>query len=392
MVTISASTKLWAFAMAEQFEKHGMLDELITTYSYLKNETARRFVRRVDKEDITLNKIRTNILLAFLIGVFRKYPYIWNEIFDRWAASTLKSGKSRVFIGWSGMSLHTIKRAKSLGMITILERGSSHIQVQNEILKEEYGNFGKSFSIHRSVIRKELLEYEAADYIAVPSFFVKESFIKRGIPESKLFVNPYGANRLFNRKVQELRPADAKFRVVYIGTLSIRKGLIYFFKALEHLKIPESQFEVLILGSIENEMEEIISKYKRPNWLVLGHVDHYKLPDYLGTCDIGVQPSLEEGLSMVIPQMMACGVPVIITPNTGGENIIRHGWNGFVVPIRDPQTIAEKLEWAFSHPDCLQKMKTRAAEAVNKDFTWDAYGNRYVRFLETIVELPITIN
>jgi glycosyltransferase involved in cell wall biosynthesis len=384
MVSISASTKLWAFAMAEQFEKRGMLDELITTYAYSKNTFARSFTRRTDREKIPPEKIVTNIYLAILIGKFRSYPHIWNELFDRWAATKLIPGTSRVFIGWSGMSLHSIRRAKELGMITILERGSSHIEIQHAILKDEYARFGKEFSIHSSVITKELLEYEEADYIAVPSTFVKDSFIKKGIPEQKIFLNPFGANRSFIRKTQAIRDSKAKFSIVYMGTLSIRKGLIYLFQALASLQIPEQDFEVLFLGSVESEMKSTIAKYKKSNWNFMGHVDHYSLPDWLVKCDIGVQPSLEEGLSMVIPQMMACGVPVIITPNTGGQNIILDGENGMVVPVRDPAAIAEKLEWAFRHPDLLREMKEKASDSISNEFTWDAYGNRYSSFLQSI--------
>jgi glycosyltransferase involved in cell wall biosynthesis len=234
------------------------------------------------------------------------------------------------------------------------------------------------------VIKMELQEYEEADYIAVPSSFVKESFIKQGVSEQKIFLNPYGANRSFIRKNQTIRSSKEKFRIVYMGTLSIRKGLIYLFQALESLKIPEQQFEVLFLGAIEAEIKSTIAKYRKSNWRFLGHVDYYSLPDYLATCDIGVQPSLEEGLSMVIPQMMACGVPVIITPNTGGQNIIQPDKNGFVVPIRDPAAIAEKLEWAFHHPDLLKEMKEKSSESISNEFTWDAYGNRYAAFLKSI--------
>ncbi len=298
----------------------------------------------------------------------------------------MKPGPNRVFIGWSVMSLHTINRAKKLGMICILERGSSHIVVQNKILKEEYNHFGKRFSIHPSVIKKELQEYEAADYISVPSNFVGNSFISEGFSAAKLFVNPYGAGQAFIHKIPPKRNPKDKFTIVYLGTLSIRKGLLYFFRALEFLKIPEAEYEVLFLGSIDNEIQSTIEKYRKPNWSFMGHVDHYRLPDYLVKCDIGVQPSLEEGLSLVIPQMMACGVPVIVTPNTGGENIIQSNQNGFVVPIRDPRSIADKLEWAYSNPRELQEMKKNVAESILSDFTWEAYGERYSRFLKTIMQ------
>ena len=370
--------------MAEQFEKRGMLDELITTYAYSKNTFARRFSRRTDREEIPPEKIVTNIYLAMLIGKFRSFPHIWNELFDRWAAGKLKSGSGLVFIGWSGMSLHSIRRAKELGMITILERGSSHIEIQDAILRDEYARFGKEFSIHSSVIKKELLEYEEADYIAVPSNFVKDSFIKKGISEQKIFLNPFGANRSFIRKTQAVRDSKSKFRIVYMGTLSIRKGLIYLFQALTSLQIPEEDFEVLFLGSVESEMKSTVAKYKKSNWQFMGHVDYYSLPDWLVKCDIGIQPSLEEGLSMVIPQMMACGVPVVITPNTGGQNIILDGENGMVVPVRDPAAIADKLEWAFRHPDLLKVMKDKASDSISNEFTWDAYGNRYSSFLQSI--------
>ncbi len=386
MVSISASTKLWAFAMAEQFESRGLLDELITTYAYSKNTIARRFIRRTDREKIPPEKIRTNIYLAVLIGKFRSFPHIWNDVFDRWAATKLQPGSGRVFIGWSGMSLHTIKRAKKLGMICILERGSSHILVQNKILQEEFDLYNKKFSIHPSVIKKELLEYQAADYISVPSSFVRNSFISQGVSETKIFVNPFGAGQSFVRKIRPMRDAETKFTIVYMGTLSIRKGLLYFFRALEILNIPVAEYDVLFLGSVESEIQSTIEKYRKPNWKFMGHVDHYSLPDWLAKCDIGVQPSLEEGLSMVIPQMMACGVPVIVTPNTGGENIIQNNLNGFVVPVRDPQAIADKLEWAYSNPRELQDMKKNVAESILSDFTWEAYGERYSRFLKTIMQ------
>ena len=283
------------------------------------------------------------------------------------------------------MSLYSIRAAKKRGMVTFVERGSTHILTQDEILKEEYHRFNRDFSINSSLIEREIKEYEEADYIAVPSLFVRDSFIAQGVAKEKLFMNSFGANKFF-KSFSGLKKTGEKFRIVYVGTLSIRKGLIYFFKSLENLKMLESQYEVLILGSIEEEMEKIFSKYRRPNWLVLGHVDHYQLPDYLNTCDIGVQPSLEEGLSMVIPQMMACGIPVIITPNTGGQNIIRDEVNGFVVPIRDPKAISEKIEWAFENPQLLFEMKTKAAEAINNDFTWDAYGDRFINFLNATIK------
>ncbi|MFM9944320.1 MAG: hypothetical protein ACKVQB_03725, partial [Bacteroidia bacterium] len=133
MVTISCSGKLHAFALAEQLERNNKLDSLLTTYAYQKNTFFNRFVKRIDKEEIPVNKIRTNISLAFPIKLWPDKVHIWNNLFDLWVAKQLKTSKSKIFIGWSGMSLHSIIVAKNKGMKTILERGSTHIVFQNEI-------------------------------------------------------------------------------------------------------------------------------------------------------------------------------------------------------------------------------------------------------------------
>ncbi len=377
MVALSSSSKLWAFTLAEQLNKHHLLDDFYTTYSYGKNTFLRRFVKRIDREIIPLDKIHTNTLLAVPVKAFPSRAHQWNNWFDHWVARQLKSNTSKVFIGWSGMSLQSIRSAKKKGMKTIVTRGSSHILYQDEILREEYKRNGVDFSIHPSVIERELKEYEEADYISIPSDFVKRSFIEKGVSSSKLLLNPFGTSSFFSYDPAKEAERKNKFTIVYLGTLSIRKGLVYLFEALQQLSIPEEAFEVWFIGSIEEKLNPQIEKYKKDNWKFFGHINHYELQGYLSQCDVGVHPSVEEGLSMVIPQMMSCGVPVILTPNTGGENIVTDGKNGYVVPIRDPGAIKAKIEYLFSNREELEALKLAAAAVINQSFTWDDYGNRY---------------
>ncbi len=88
---------------------------------------------------------------------------------------------------------------------------------------------------------------------------------------------------------------------------------------------------------------------------------------------------------MVIPQLLACGVPMIITPNTGGENMVTDGENGFVVPVRSSEAITEKIELLYHDRQKLQVMKDKAAQTARQNFTWDAYGDRYEKFLDSLV-------
>jgi glycosyltransferase involved in cell wall biosynthesis len=385
MVSIAASSKLHAFNLAEQMERKKALDNLFTTYAYSKNTIARNFVKRIDKEEIPKEKIKTFILLAAPIRLFPRYAHIWNEIFDRWTAAQLKRSDSKVFIGWSGMSLKSMRQAKKRGMKTILERGSSHILFQNNILKEEYKKFGKNFSIHPSVIQYELDEYAEADFIEVPTYFAKNSFVEQGIPETKIMVNPFGANKFFKLEPADSQAEGKKFRILYMGTISVQKGLVYLFRALNQLSIPENQFEVWFIGGIDKEMEPLIKKYKKDNWTLFGHINYYELKKYLVQCDVGIQPSLQEGLSMVIPQMMSCGVVPVFTINTGADIIVEDNISGYAIPIRDPDKIAEKIEILYSDRERLNRMKAASLLAISTGFTWDDYGDRYMNNILKII-------
>lgn len=381
MVTITCSGKFHAFALAEQLQRHDMLTALHTSYAYQKNNWFRRLAGRIDKEAIPVQKIHTAIPLAFPMKMFPRNAYLWNNWFDRLTASRLGNKSGKVLIGWSGMSLHTIKKAKKLGMITVLERGSSHIEYQNEILKEEYARYDRPFSIDQRVIEKELKEYEAADYIAVPSKFVYNSFAGRIGNTGKLVLNNYGAGKMAITPEPVL---PAKFRILYLGTLCIRKGAEYLFRALNQLSIPEQEYDVQFIGAIDPEVKQLIEKYRRSNWQFTGHINHYDLPQHLALCSIGIQPSLEEGLSMVIPQMLSAGIPVIGSTNSGGEDVIKEGQNGFVVPVRSPEAIAEKINWFFNHPGELSSMRKVAAQGIRQGLSWNDYGDRYAAFLQKI--------
>ncbi|MEY3051119.1 MAG: hypothetical protein RLY31_904 [Bacteroidota bacterium] len=353
-----------------------MLGGLFTTYAYRRNRLMRRFAGRLDKEDIPVDKIRTAVPLAVLMRL-RPEPHRWNEWFDRWVAGQLsRYAGQKVFIGWSGMSLHSLRKARSLGMVRVLERGSAHIVHQDVLLREEYGKFGIDFRIDPRTIEKELQEYEEADYISIPSLFARRTFVAEGIPEHKLLLNNYGTSDIF--QPGPAAPSGSVFRIVYLGNLTVQKGLVYLFQALRGLEIPPDKWEAWFIGKVDAEMRSTVEQYRQPNWKFFGHVNHYELPGLLARCDVGVMPSIQDGFGMVIPQMMGCGVPVIASTNSAGEDVIRDGVNGFLVPIRQPDVIRGRLERLYGHPEELQRMKEDAAKDIRrKSLAWSDYGDRY---------------
>lgn len=95
-------------------------------------------------------------------------------------------------------------------------------------------------------------------------------------------------------------------------------------------------------------------------------------------------PSLEDGFGMVIFQAMSCGLPVILK-NTGAyDAITENGEEGFVIPIRDVEAIKEKFCIYIIIKILQKKQGQKAKKRVESGFTWEDYGNRYIKILEEI--------
>jgi glycosyltransferase involved in cell wall biosynthesis len=297
--------------------------------------------------------------------------YLIHETFDKLASRCLSKGD--LCIAWSGVGLHTIKKARAKGMATIVDEGSSHVLYQQNILREEYEAFGLRPKLaHPKIVEKELQEYDEADYIVIPSQFVKRTFGDSRIPEQRLIHVPYGVD------LNEFRPTrklDDIFRIIYVGNMTLRKGVHYLLKAFTELKL--SKAELILVGALDHEFEPFLKMY-RGNFTLIPPVPQSVLYKYYSAGTIFILPSVEDGFGMVLLQAMACGLPVICTTNTGGEDVVREGRDGFVIPIRDVEKLKEKILYFYEHPEEREEMGWCARKRVMDGFTWDHYGDRIV--------------
>lgn len=385
-VTISVGGKFHAFNLALQLLKQGVLYKLIT--SFPKSETAKCGLPKNKVDCVLIKEIleRSWSKLPYFLKSFYNPQIFIHDLYDKLASK--KVTPSDIFVGWSGFALRTIRILKAQGVITIVERGSSHIEYQNDILRDEYEKWGiktKPFQLpHPKIIEKELREYEEADYISIPSSFVKKTFLEKGISETKLIQIPYGVDLSAFRQIQK---NDAVFRVIFAGSITLRKGVHYLLQAFSELNFKDS--ELLLIGSITDEMKPFFKKYEgKYKWI--GPIPQNELYKYYSHGSVFVIMSIEEGLALVQPQAMACGLPVICTTNTGGDVIIRDGVDGFIIPIRDIDALKEKLLFLYENPEICKEMGQSAKERVSRGFTWDDYGNKYVNFLKTIQNKRVT--
>ena len=116
-------------------------------------------------------------------------------------------------------------------------------------------------------------------------------------------------------------------------------------------------------------------------------VPHNLLNQYYGQGSVFVFPSLAEGFGLVLLEAMACGIPVITTPNTAGPDILTDGVEGFIVPIRDVEALKAKLEWCYEHPQELAEMGL-AARRRAEELTWGRYRSTLVGRVQELFGEP----
>lgn len=373
-VTISLIGRFWAFDLARELERRGCLERLITTYPVF--ETVKYGVPRERICSLIIHEILNRGWLKapnFLKAQFNA-QYAIHELFDYHAARHLPVNPE-LLVGLSSYSLHTLRRARELGAKTIVDHGSSHIVYQDKILREEYARLGlRSFGFaHPKIIDKELQEYQEADAICIPSLFVKKTFLDQGVPAAKLLHVPFGVN-LTN--FYPVAKEDDVFRVIHCGNLSLRKGVHYLLQAFSELKLPGA--ELWLIGSLTDEIRPFLKQFSSPCIRHLGPFPERELHKYYSQGSVFCLASLEEGLAMVQPQAMACGLPMIITTNTGGSDIVRDGREGFILPIRDVAALKEKILYFYENPEVCHSMGAAARERVQTGFTWADYGDKVI--------------
>jgi len=295
--------------------------------------------------------------------------------FDRHVARTLPSCDA--FCGLSGSGLHSGRVAQSRGAKYVCDRGSTHIRVQDRILREEYDRQGIRFSgIDPRVIEREEAEYEAADLITIPSTFAMRTFVESGVFPQKLRLVPYGVDLRSFYSCAKRKEND--FHILFVGGISVRKGIRYLAEAFHQLECKYKR--LTLVGSVSPEMKNLTTQMRdNPRISIMGHVQQYRLKEIMSTSHVMVLPSVEDGFGLVQAQAMACGCPVIASENTGAQDLFTDGKEGFIVPTRDSNAISSRLQQLSDDPELWRGMSEAALQRVKSLEGWEQYGETMYR-------------
>lgn len=373
---IAVKGQFHAFQLAAALEKNEMLNRLITTYP--KKRAQQYGIAKKHIQSLLWHELLNQAWQRFAPKLLKQHidPTVFMcELFDHITAHMIPDDTD-LMVAWSSSALHTINAAKKRGIKTILERGSTHMLFAKHTLEEEYERMGiKNMSIvHPKIVERECAEYDAADYISIPSTFVYNTFVDQGVDPSKLIKTPYGVD------VSHFSPGEKKddvFRIIFCGARCVRKGIYYLLKAFTELDLPNS--ELWLIGSTSLDGEIILKQFQSEKIKLKGPFPQFELNSYYQQGSVFCLPSIEEGMGMVISQAMACGLPIICTKNTIGDDLVRDHQEGFVINIRDIDQLKEKILFFYEHPEETKQFGKAAHQRIQSGFSWEDYGDRIVK-------------
>ena len=267
--------------------------------------------------------------------------------------------------------------ANRLYMKTIYEKDMKICPQFSEKLKEE-----RNFLWRSNYCKLMSSELNATQYFLAPSTFVKESLIYSGIKEEQIKICPYGSNFNINEAGERIKKDNsAILKGIYVGNVTEMKGIYYLLEAA--LKIPNDKFKLTVVGAFNNS-DGIFDKYRdRINFV--GRVTHEKVEEFLLKSDIFIFPSLGEGMSLAVLEAMACGLPCIVTKNSGVSDAINEGKNGYEIDVQNIMAIKEKIEWFIKNKDAIVTMGNHAIESA-KIYTWENYNYNLIKIIDSILE------
>lgn len=381
-VSISVGGRFHAFDLAKQLNHQGHLSRLITSYPKFK---AREWGLKNDQiTSILSHELLNRGLSRASTWTDSKFnPQYWLcKRFDRLAARSIPTDTD-IHVAWAAQALHCIRRTKALGGIAVVERGSAHTSYQTELLNEEFDKYGLTPVVaHPKIIEREQQEYREADWIFVPSAFAKNSFIECGVPAEKIIQILYGVDL---KAFYAIPKEDQVFRLIHCGQIGIQKGAHYLLQAFHELNLPNS--ELWLIGHLPNEILPFIKKCESPNIILKGTQPQNELYRYYSQGSVFCLASIQDGMGMVIPQAMACGLPIICTVNTGGPDLIQNGNEGFVIPIRNVDALKEKILYMYENQAICRQMGKNALDKITRSrLTWSDYGDRMIQAYKDILE------
>lgn len=255
---------------------------------------------------------------------------------------------------YEDLALHTFNVAKKYDIKCLYDLPIGYWRAMRYFLNEdreknpEWAMTLGGFNDSEKKLQRKDKELQLADKIYVASSFTKKTLEMYPGKLADIEVIPYGFPPVnMDRKYDNIR--NRKIKVLYVGGLTQRKGISYFFEALKGL---EDKIEVTVVGRGNlNKCVALKEALSKVNYIP--SLPHDEILKLMANQDLFIFPSLFEGFGLVITEAMSQGTPVITTDRTCGPDIIHNGKDGWIVEAGVSKPIKDLLLKFISNPTIL---------------------------------------
>lgn len=308
-------------------------------------------------------------------------PQIWTEkafyafspVWKQWLRAQ-RFPECNVVQAIMGFATEPFDRAEKTGALKVIDCANSHPTTLFGHWQRECDLWcpGEKIPIPQWMFARMNRELERADVILCPSIFVRDSMVANGIRPEKCFVSPFGVDLSIFKRREDI-PATPKF--IAVGTICVRKGHQYLFRAFEMVKKVLPDAELICVGNVKTDFRKEWPRWQR-TFTHIPRLPHSELAKLLQACTAFVFPSQEEGFARVISEAMGAGLPILASHESGATTLVEDGVEGFIVRGRDPQHIAEAMLRVARDPELCRRMGEAAHKKGAERNTWQDYGDR----------------
>jgi glycosyltransferase involved in cell wall biosynthesis len=199
-----------------------------------------------------------------------------------------------------------------------------------------------------------------------------------GSPETKISTAPNAVdNNFFAAQAAKVRVAAAEFRrelklpdrfILFVGRLVPEKGVFDLLEAYAKLESSlRSEIALVFAGDgiSRRELKLRADQINPGNVIFTEFLHREDLPAFYALAEVLVLPTHSDPWGLVVNEAMACGLPIIVTDVAGcSDDLVRDGWNGYVIPVRDPDKLGHAIGAVVRCPQKRQEMSERSLHRI----------------------------
>jgi glycosyltransferase involved in cell wall biosynthesis len=349
----------------------GLIWELIMPIRGLKQV---EFIEGVEIHRVPVMRQRQDYCSTFEMATFL-ISGAWHSL---WQVREFRPDVVHIFFGVpDGPIGWLLKRFYGLPYIISL-RGA-------DVPSDEVKRFAKQYRVLRPFIR--WLWHDADALVAVSNGL--RSYARETVPDLPIQVIPNAIDLSSFTPVMQ-RETDGPVHLLYVGRFNVFKNVETLVEAVGKLaQMDVGEFELKLVGEGEQRpvLERMVSELGLTRRIhFVGWVARDHIADYYRRADIFVTATTWEGMPNTVLEAMACGLPIVGTQASGLQELVHDGVNGYLVPIKDPDALAEALARLIDNGYERRRMGRQGRKLAEREFAWEYIAEQYARIYERVME------